>query len=230
VAARIKEVHRRLSKLNAKPFLKAAGVTVVFRATELGSLERVDGVATFHIHCHAIIHLAHKLNKDVWSALLGKVRAWWQFHFADAKQIQMAREACKYVVKPGDLLNLSGDELKALYNQMFKLHLVQSLGALRDQRRDREDTDQRFHRISSPLGSRLETVPNWNTRPKASLVSSSKVHHDTVLATLVPAPYFTRFTEPAAIIMNRSKRALHEQSERLRRVWKAATGAIESVS
>ena len=57
VASRIKEVHRRISKLNAKPFMKAAGITIVFRATELGSLERVEGVATFHIHCHGIIHL-----------------------------------------------------------------------------------------------------------------------------------------------------------------------------
>ena len=105
VADRIKEVHRRISKLNAKPFMKAAGISIVFRATELGSLQRVEGKPTFHIHCHAIIHLGRKLGKDAWSLLLGKVREWWQFHFADARKIEMAREACKYVVKPGDLLN-----------------------------------------------------------------------------------------------------------------------------
>ncbi len=224
VADRIKEVHRRISKLNAKPFMKAAGITIVFRATELGSLERVEGIATFHIHCHAIIHLGRKLTKGAWSSLLGKVREWWQFHFADAKQIQMAREACKYVVKPGDLLNLTGSELKALHDQLFKLHLVQALGPLRDQRRDREDTDQRFHRVFTPLGSKLETIPNWNTRPPASTSPSAGPGRDMVLATLVPAPYFSRITEPAVIVMNRSKDALREKSARLRMIWEAAQG------
>lgn len=228
VADRIKEVHRRISKLNAKPFMKAAGIIIVFRATELGSLERVEGVATFHIHCHAIIHLGRKLTKNAWSSLLGKVREWWQFHFADAKQILMAREACKYVVKPGDLLNLTGIELKALHDQLFKLHLVQALGPLRDQRRDREDTDQRFHRVFTPLGSKLETIPNWNTRPPASTSPSAGPGLDMVLATLVPAPYFSRITEPAVIVMNRSKEALREKSARLRMIWEAAQGLADA--
>jgi hypothetical protein len=225
VSERIKEVHRRISKLNSKPFMKAAGITIEFRATELGSLQRVDGVATFHIHCHAIIDLQRKLSRDSWSLLLGKVREWWQFHFADAKKIQMAREACKYVVKPGDLLGLTGDELKGLHKQLFKLHLVQALGSLRNQRKEREDTDLRFHRVKSPLGSKLERVPNWNTRPALSSASGgSKPKPDTILATLVPAPYFSRMTEPAAIVLNRSKESIRERSLKLRKIWAAACG------
>lgn len=228
VADRIKEVHRRISKLNAKPFMKAAGISIVFRATELGSLQRVEGKPTFHIHCHAIVHLGRKLRKEAWSLVLGKVREWWQFHFADARKVEMAREACKYVVKPGDLLDLSGPELKALHDQLFKLHLVQALGPLRDQRRNREETDQRFHRISTPLGTKLETVPNWNTRPPAADTPSSGPGLDMVLATLVPAPYFSRITEPAVIVMNRSKEALREKSARLRRIWDAAQGRADA--
>ncbi len=224
VADRIAEVHRRISKLNAKPFMKMAGITIVFRSSELGSLQRIEDLPTFHIHCHAIVHMNKKLPKIVWSTLLGKVREWWQFHFADAKEIQLAREACKYVVKPGDLLGLSGSELKALHEQLFKLHLVQALGPLREQRKNREETKERFHRVSGPLGSKLVTVPNWNTRPPASLTSGGSPRPDTVLATLVPAPYFSRITEPAAIVMNRSKEAIRERSERLRRIWLAAGG------
>ncbi len=230
VADRIKEVHRRISKLNAKPFMKAAGISIVFRATELGSLQRVEGKPTFHIHCHAIIHLGRKLGKDAWSLLLGKVREWWQFHFADARKVEMAREACKYVVKPGDLLDLSGPELKSLHDQLFKLHLVQTLGPLRDQRRDREDTDQRFHRICTPLGTKLETVPNWNSRPPAANSDGAAPRADTVLATLVPAPYFSRITEPAVIVMNRSKEALREKSARLRMIWEAAQGGAGAIA
>lgn len=224
VSDRIREVHRRISKLNAKPFMKAAGVSIVFRATELGSLQRIERKPTFHIHCHAIIHMGRKLGKDAWSLLLGKVREWWQFHFADARKIEMAREACKYVVKPGDLLELTGLELKALHDQLFKLHLVQALGPLRDQRKNREDTDLRFHRVKSPLGTRLETVPNWNTRPSVIAKTSAAAGFDTLLATLAPSPYFSPITEPAAIVMNRSKKSLRETNERFRRIWLAASG------
>lgn len=71
VADRIREVHRKISKLNAKPFMKAAGISIVFRATELGSIQRVEGLPTFHIHCHAIIDLERKLSREAWSMVLG---------------------------------------------------------------------------------------------------------------------------------------------------------------
>jgi hypothetical protein len=224
VADRIREVHRRISKLNAMPFMKAAGVSIVFRATELGSLQRVEGKPMFHIHCHAIVHLGSKLPKDAWSLLLGKVREWWQFHFADARKIELAREACKYVVKPGDLLELSGPELKLLHDQLFKLHLVQALGLLREQRKSREDSDLRFHRVKSSQGTKLQVVPNWNARRQVTAIKPSGGSSlDTVLATLVPAPYFSRISEPAVIVMNRSKKSLRETSEHLRRIWLAAS-------
>lgn len=54
-------------------------------------------------------------------------------------------------------------------------NLVQALGPLRDQRRDREDINLPFHRVSSPLGSRLEIIPNWNTRPAAAVVRKNGV-------------------------------------------------------
>jgi hypothetical protein len=34
--------------------MKMAGITLVFRSSELGSLQRIKGLPTFHIHCHAI--------------------------------------------------------------------------------------------------------------------------------------------------------------------------------
>lgn len=89
--------------------------------------------------------------------------------------------------------------------------------------------DQRFHRVKSPLGSKLETIPNWNTRPAAGTSTGSEPSPDTVLATLVPAPYFSRLTEPAAIVLNRSKEAIRDRSDKLRRIWYTASGG-ESAS
>ena len=83
--------------------------------------------------------------------------------------------------------------MKSLHEPLFKLHLVQALG---------------------PLGSKLVTVPNWNTRPVASATPGRVPRPDTVLATLVPVPYFSRITELAAIIINRSKEAIRQRNER----------------
>ena len=111
-----------------------------------------------------------------------------------------------------------------MHDQLFKLHLVQALGPLREQRKNREDTDQRFHRIRTPMGSKLETVPNWNIRPATSESSGAAPGPETVQATLAPAPYFSRITKPSVIVMNRSKHSLCEKSDRLRRIRQAACG------
>jgi hypothetical protein len=66
----------------------------------------------------------------------------------------------------------------------------------------------------------LETVPNWNTRPKIIASSGSEPKSDTVLATLAPAPYFSRIAEPAAVVMNRGKEPLEKASARIERIRK----------
>ncbi len=112
-------------------------------------------------------------------------------------------------------------------NLLKRLHAthygdVQTLGPLRSQRKDREDANQCFHRFGGSLGSKLKKIPKWNTRPKLPPASGSKPRPDTVLATHVPAPYFSPLVEPAAIVMNRSKDSLRAKSERLRLIWEAA--------
>lgn len=107
---------------------------------------------------------------------------------------------------------------------MFKLHLVQALGSFWNQLKNNKDTDLRFHRIKSPSGTKLETIPNWSIQPAAGISTGAEPRPDTVLATLVPAPYFSRLTEPAAIVLNRSKEAIRDRSDKLRRIWNAARG------
>ena len=119
-------------------------------------------------------------------------------------------------------------ELKTLHEQLFNLHLVQALGPLRHQRKNREDCDLKFHRKITATGSMLETIPNWNTRPAAAQSPSDKPPHDTVLATLTPAPYFSPLSEPVAIVMNRSNTDLQAKSERLRRIQLALENSFSN--
>ena len=219
VRERMLTTHRRVSKLNHTVFMKSNGASIVFRSTELGSMKRINGEATFHIHCHLIIQLDKKLKPEKWSELLGKVRKWWKYHFKDAKQIQMAREACKYVVKPNDLKKLTATELKALYEQLFKLHIVQALGALKTQRKEREENDQKLIREKVGQTWKLKPVFNWNKndRKKAPDEGYSAPPVDNLVCTLDAAPYFTKIAEPVVKVLNRHVGKLTEKP-RIRRI------------
>lgn len=210
VRDRISEMHRRLSKLNAESFMKAAGVRIVFRSTELGSVERdAMGKPTFHIHAHAIINLERKLSKEAWSLLLGKVRSWWRFHFKDSKQLQQAREACKYCVKPSDLEALSPPELAELHHQLFKLHLVQCLGEFKELRKKLEDTKLKLVRRHDGDKSRWDLVADWNRYRKRKKASKKeKVENeeagpeDWLVCTLPPSFALSNRSEPIAVVLN----------------------------
>lgn len=208
VRERITWLHRRLSKLNAQPFFQALGVKIVFRSTELGEVRRDESdKATFHIHAHVIVHLEKKLSKERWSELLRNVRDWWKHHFSDAKCIQQAREACKYVVKPGDLDQLTDAELAELHHELFRLHLVQCLGSFKDQRKDIEDTKRRLVRVPAPVSSRWELVADWNRgRPAKDFVETPKTYEsapdDWLLCTLPPSFALSAKAEPLAVVLN----------------------------
>ncbi len=208
VRERMQEMHRRLSKLNAEPFMKEAGVSLVFRSTELGEVERPDsGEPTFHVHAHTIAHLSRKLPKDEWSGLLAHVRAFWRHHFSDSKRIHQARETCKYVVKPSDLDALTGGELARLYHQTFRLHLVQSLGLLREQQNQIKEGRKRIVRRGKGPASRWEVVDAWD--PKRSKDEDEEDEErevrpvdDWVLCTLPPSFAISARAEPMAVVLN----------------------------
>lgn len=231
VRERMQDLHRRLSKLNAEPFMKAAGVSLVFRSTELGEVERPDqGEPTFHVHAHTIVQLARKLPKDEWSGLLAQVRAFWVHHFSDSKRIHQARETCKYVVKPADLEKLTGPELAALYHQTFRLHLVQSLGLLREQQNQIKDGRKRIVRRGKGPASRWEVVDAWDPLRSRKKVDESTSGDETeengeteeeeddeendlelmnfgpledwILCTLPPSFALSAKAEPVAVVLN----------------------------
>ena len=220
VRERISWLHRRLSKLNAQPFMKAAGCALVFRSTELGEIDRApDRTPTFHIHAHVIVHLQRKLSRDAWSQLLKSVRGWWKFHFKDAQCIHQAREACKYVVKPGDLDKLKDEELAELHRQLFKLHLVQCLGKLKELRAQLKDTDCKLVRIGNEP---WEMVPNWNrgrpARDTEEIESfEGREPDDWVLCTLPPSCAVSMKAEPLAVVLNYSGQRIDE-NRRIRRL------------
>ena len=131
----------------------------------------------------------------------------------------MAREACKYVVKPNDLEKLTPHQLKELHEQLFNLNIVQALGILRTQRKENEENETKLVREKVGVKLKLKPIKNWNKnkRKKAPDEGYKEPPIDCVMATLLPAPYFTTMAEPVAIVLNRNRASLKEK-ERIRRI------------
>lgn len=151
---RIRELHRRISQLNAAPFMKALGVEIVFRSTEFGAVEKTDrkGAAQsleemagevetdekghwYHPHAHCIVLMRKgKLPGPIWSDLLSRVHQFWGHGWDEGKRIRDVRECVKYVVKPGDMVRLAKTdplELGRLHEILFRKKLVQPMGELK---------------------------------------------------------------------------------------------------
>lgn len=156
--ARIKWLHRRISELNAEPFMVESGVRIIFRATEFGTLESATrkgkeadeseaggmleggaGGCWYHPHAHCVVWLKHgRLKPWRWEELLRRVWKFWGHHWDEGGSIRDMRECVKYVTKPGQLVWLAENnpkELAKLHEVLFLKKLVQPLDELKTQRR-----------------------------------------------------------------------------------------------
>lgn len=155
--ARIKWLHRRISELNAQPFMVKAGVRIIFRATEFGTLETdtpenpahdgetggaMEGAGPgrwFHPHAHCIVWMSNgPLRPWRWEELLRRVWQFWHHQWDEGKRIRDMREAVKYVVKPGDMVRLAREcpaELARLARILYRKKLVQPMDELAAQMR-----------------------------------------------------------------------------------------------
>lgn len=193
VNERAKFLHGKISDLNASQFMRAAGVEIVFRSTELGTPEfnsnghQVDGgeIETdengqmyFNVHSHLIVVQKNFIQPDAWKKLLQDVgnfwrgtdgkKMWWKDGSEDERgrhrsgRLVDAREVCKYITKPGEILKLTGDQIVALQEQLSRLKLMQPMGALAVQIKEREEKNLRLIRKRTPDGPVLREAKNWN--------------------------------------------------------------------
>jgi hypothetical protein len=228
VRERLRYLHRKISTLNGQPFMKSAGLEIVFRSSELGSpetrpdgsicgaggsLERENGQVFFHPHAHCIV-LPKKgyISPRRWDGIIKNVWRFWVHHWDAGASVANARECVKYVTKPGDMLKLSGEELAALAAQLRRMKLVQPSGILADEIAGRKLRGERLIRIKTPDGRVFKSVPDWNRQRKqteeekhaaaARKLSAEKPDPQTrIVARLLPAIGPAGVKEPRVIVM-----------------------------
>lgn len=185
---RVKALHRKLSKLNDEPFMRAAGLRIVFRSTEFGTpetntlaekvlageIERDDsGKVLFHPHAHCVVFPARgHISARKWAGILKQVWKFWGDQWDDGGSIGTARECCKYVTKPAAMLALTAAELGELYRQTYRLKLIQPMAQLANEIADRAEKRQRLVRRPAPNGEGriYQIVRDWNKQPRRTKV------------------------------------------------------------
>lgn len=150
---RIKTGNRKLRALNYE-LKKRWGITFVLRAWEFGDLEETNaadrpeggaitrddqGRPLFHPHMHVVLYRpAGFLASEKWDEAIEFVWGFWGHHWDAGEIIRDARECCKYVSKPGDVLELPDDTLAKLFAVTYRQKLIQPLGQLAEDIRARE--------------------------------------------------------------------------------------------
>lgn len=168
---RIEALHKGLNRLN-KELRRLYGVELVFRSTEMGSVEfdaanrpaadsgsieyDENGNPLFHVHAHCVVHsLVGFIPKKRWTEMINWVHAHWPHHWDAGEIIRNARECCKYVTKPGDMVKLGEANpaaLAAVEKALHGLRLVSPLGTLKREIRARKDAGKCLRRRRTPEG------------------------------------------------------------------------------
>ena len=246
VRERVQYLHRKLSDLNAQPWMQKLGVEIVFRSTELGTPEfhsgkispakrhkeaarfgRIergkDGEPLYHVHAHCMVHLkSGYIDPLLWSDLFHEIDKFWAHHWSGGERdkegransiIRNAREVCKYVTKPAELLKLSGPQLSDLYRALRRLKLVQPLGTLAEEIRARKEKRLCLVKEHTSEGKVWREVRNFNAsdgpRPvpgdEANKESNSRRDSVSVVARCLPSIGPAGVKEPGVIIRTRFK-------------------------
>lgn len=182
VRGRFQFLARRISNLNAHPYIRRIGLRMSFRASEAGTFYRAcpfpreagteSGVIYAHIHAHVFAEFEHQLSPGGYKKFLRRVKSIWRYHWDYGTQVADPAEACKYPVKPGDLEILTDAEKAAWYREVFKLHIVQPLGELRETIAARQESalkGRKWRTRDKSTGQpalELRFRPDWNARPR----------------------------------------------------------------
>lgn len=221
---RFQALHRKISKLNAEPFMSTLGVEIVFRASETGSLtddegrevKDPSGAWLYHPHAHCIVEMTKgRIRPEKWRGLLQAVKSFWKDHWDEGRKIDSVREVAKYPMKPADTNRLSEKDAAALYHAMRRLHLVQPLGSLKEQIKETRKAGDTLVWSGEEGGGKVVRVRSWNGRPSAKKPEEVKQIEEILThpgegpaacaetqfaAILPPGPYFGQVVRPALLV------------------------------
>ena len=182
---RIRHLNRRLNRLNSE-LLARYGVSIIFRANETGSLKwDENGNPTWHPHAHCVVysHVGY-IKPDKWAEMYAFIGRFWKYHWNGGTKsangeiecgvIRNARECCKYVTKPADIMRLDGRQMVELYEAIAGLPLVRPMGILRKEIARRKKQEKVLRRYRFKENGKVRS--GWRERENHNAVGKREAH------------------------------------------------------
>lgn len=159
--------HRKLSRW-ASVAENRFGIEVIVRCTESTreTLEQrglIGKDPSYHFHAN-VVYRPRRYNRLVFQTFLSWTRQFFKTHWTDAGMVQNVREIVKYMIKPGDLADVPGEELVWLFEATEKLKFIQALGSFAEFRRDLKDDGLKTKSITLASGVRETVLVKKDTR------------------------------------------------------------------
>lgn len=135
--SRICALHRAVSKFAALETVRALGISVEYRGTEVTFRREQDGSVSAHPHANVIVNCKRFLGAD-WRQFLEVAQNHFGAWAKDCGRLQDPAECIKYICKPGELLELTAAELAQVHQALYGLKLSSPMGAFAQMRREHE--------------------------------------------------------------------------------------------
>lgn len=194
---RLSDLARSISRFAAMPELRAMGVTVELRVSELTAERDANGRWSYHPHANVIVNCARHIN---WQSFMKLCDDHLPGHWRDCGRLVDPAEAIKYFIKPADICEHNRSELADLFFALKGLRMVTPMNELKElgqtlackrlkiaKRRDGEDWRWCF----------------VNLRDVRKVEPDKPRRGDNVAIALLPAqPRFTNRFEPVVIVRN----------------------------
>jgi len=214
---RIKGLSREISNYSAESAMKAWGVSVVMRATEVTVKRDDENRVTCHPHAHCVFAFARKLSTHEFRDWLRWSHDYFTGVWRDCGRVVNSAEILKYPTKPADLECLTSAELVEFARAMEGVKLTSPMGDLRELRKALDDegvklgktkqSDQevwewckvarstRKKRVSEFSDETTDAVEDVN-----GLNDGNMELRNHVLAVLSPSPRFGPRFEPVMLV------------------------------
>jgi len=234
---RWEEFNRGIARLNDHPKMKEWGFQILLRANELigsknGFQRDALGTPTFHLHAHLLVAQAHVLNPCEWDEFLHWMNDYWGHHWDESGSIRNSRELVKYMAKPLDLLDLTGEELNELREYVHGKQFVRPMGDMRKRFKELRELRLRVDLI----GESWRTAPDWNSIVRVACDCTDEVIDGnlavtkitdaspkaSVVAITLPAPVFAPMREPCFLVANWDGESDYERTQFQQEIAEAA--------
>jgi hypothetical protein len=191
------KVHTRRISRWASEARRLYDVEVLFRGTEFTLKD-----AGLHLHSHVLYAPLRRLPAAEWSAFLTWTKERLGTYWQDNGRLEKPEEAVKYPFKPAELEGQPDAVLGWLHEELFRLKLMQPMGAFAAFLRELELSGEKLAMVhqGKGRGAQLRRILRPQREPAGKASGSSDPLENVLLTRMLPQSRFCPHAEPVSLV------------------------------